>query len=256
MRLNELDGFVTDALIMVKFTKKERVQDFLDGKMYMNNFKYFIDQEKIEKKKGQGDAFEAGNVLMFKNASVFNSDSGQLMFKAKEGNIITRYIETNSIPMLCLSIFGTEDFKVISQSESSVRFRLDIPEEEKQLIKDVFAADRAIVTFNSIEFIKRFNEELVAQDYVPLTGKVNYHDFSYHDVDRAESFEKGEPDFLFNKDHTLSYQREYRFILPNERNDGGKCYNIGKIDDLFQVMTVDQFLHETEIEMVFKKEEF
>lgn len=255
MRLGEIEGFNNDALAMVKFTKKERVQYFLGGKLYMNNFKYFIDQEKAEKKKGQGDAFEAGNVLMFQNASVFDSDTGQLMFKAKEGNIITRYTETNYIPMFCVSVFGVQDFEVISQTESSVRVKLDIPEEDKKLIKEVFQAESAIVTFNSIDFIERFHKKMEEQDIASLAGKVIYHDFSYYDKERLASFEKGEPEFLFNKDDSLSYQREYRFILPNERNEAGKLYDMGRIDDLFQEMTVDQFLFDTEIEFFYKKEE-
>ncbi|QHQ56270.1 hypothetical protein [Bacillus velezensis] len=48
--------------LFVKFTKDEYVNDILDGKLYMKNFKHFIDLEKKEKIKGQGDKFEAAFV--------------------------------------------------------------------------------------------------------------------------------------------------------------------------------------------------
>jgi hypothetical protein len=42
MRLNEIEGFEERDLILAKFTKSEWVEDFLNGKLFMNNFNNFM----------------------------------------------------------------------------------------------------------------------------------------------------------------------------------------------------------------------
>lgn len=254
MRLNELDGFVTDALIMVKFTNKERVQGFLNGKIYMNNFGYFIDQEKRERKKGQGDQYEGAHVIETNKVKAYDLATGMLMFTAETGNIVERYPEVKEIPMFCLTVFAAKDFKVISHGESSVRFVLDIPEEEKKSLKNDFKeADSAVITFNPRSFIERIKGDLTEKNIPVLSGKVEYHDFSILDRERKKSFDEGELNFLFSKHQSLSHQREFRFVLPNERNRGPNIYNVDSINDLFETMEIDQFLGNTEIEIFFKK---
>ncbi|MDN7243972.1 hypothetical protein [Planococcus shenhongbingii] len=82
--------------------------------------------------------------------------------------------------------FGTKDFKVVEQKESSIKLVLDIPKEEKDLIKKVFKADTAIVTFNPTEFIDRISNKAEESELGLVHGKVDYLDYSILDFKRKK----------------------------------------------------------------------
>jgi hypothetical protein len=72
------------------------------------------------------------------------------------------------------------------------------------------------------------------------------------DKKRRESFNEMRPEFLFTKHFSLEYQREYRFVLPGIRSEGPYIKNVGDLRDLFNVITIDDFLERTFIEMNFR----
>jgi hypothetical protein len=252
VRLNEVDGFDIKDLIMAKFTDSKWVQDFLDGKIYMNNFNHFIEQEKKTKEKGQGDSYEAAHVIEFKNAKFYDQD-GNLLITAKSGNLVERYKGIKEVPLFCTALFNARDFKVLEQGEDSISCKLDITEEEKLEFINVFKSDVVALTFSPGVFVRRFIGKTKTKDPDLQYGSVDYVDFSIMDKKRKEAFDAGTFDFLFHKHHSLDYQREYRFIMPNISSKDPYVHEIGKIDDLFNVLTVEQFF-DGMIQLSFKKE--
>jgi hypothetical protein len=251
MRLNEVEGFEVKDLILAKFTKSEFVEDFLNGNLFMNNFNHFIEQEKRTKEKGQGDSFEAALVTEAQEIRVYDQDSN-LIATSKSGNMIERYEDVKQVPLYCMALFDSKDFLVIEQTEDSISFKLDILDEDKEKLKLVFQADKVILTFSPGVFVKRVKDTMMQTDPNFLCGSVKYVDYSVMDNQRRKNFDEMRPEFLFTKHRSLEYQREYRFILPGIRSSTPYVCNIGDLRNLFNVITVDQFLDECIIQMNFK----
>lgn len=74
--------------LFVKFTKEEYVNDILDGNLYMNNFKYFIDLEKKKRIKGQGDKFEAAFVTRAVDLRIIDPRTKKSLESVKEQKLL------------------------------------------------------------------------------------------------------------------------------------------------------------------------
>lgn len=252
MRLSEIEGFDIKHFLMAKFTSKEWVSSFLEGNIYMNNFKHFIDQEKSSKVKGQGDAFEGAHVIEFSNAKIYTQDN-VLVGTAAMGNLIERYEAVNQIPMFCLANFSTNDFVVLEQTEDRIRVQLDIPSEDISKIKEIFNSDTVAITLSPYVFMERFKKAIDEDDSGLVYGIVEYADFKVLNEARKSSFNDGEVDFLFTKHDSLSYQKEFRFVLTNIETEDYVIKNIGNLSDIFVQINVDDFLTGTYLELKFDK---
>jgi hypothetical protein len=70
MRLNELEAMQDKQVHMfVKFTSQGHVEDLLNGNLYMQPLKKFIEQEEREQVRGQGDRHEGAVVGRVENAT-------------------------------------------------------------------------------------------------------------------------------------------------------------------------------------------
>lgn len=251
MRLSEIEGLDVKHLIMAKFTSKEWVRSFIEGNIYMNNFKYFIDQEKQTRVKGQGDSYEGAHVIEFANAKIYD-EKGNLVGTAEMGNVVERYEVVNRLPMFCVANFGAEDFKVLEQGEDFIKIQLDIPNEHIKKIKEVFQSDTVALTFSPHEFMKRFETKAKKEVMGLAYGMVTYADYKMQDEVRKESFDNGGVDVLFTKHNSLDYQKEFRFVLTKVETDAPITLSIGSLEDIFHIMDVDDFLTGTFIELKFR----
>lgn len=252
MRLNELEDFNTEHFAMVKFTSKEWVNSFLDGDIYMNNFKHFIDQEKTSKIKGQGDAYEGAHVLEFSNAKLYDKNNN-LIATAKFANLIERYIDVNKLPMFCVANFSAKDFVVLEHAEDYIIVKLVIPSEDIEKIKETFKADTVAVTLMPHHFMKRFSNVAEESNLGLSCGMVEYADYKILDTERKKSFDEGNVDFLFTKHNSLSYQKEFRFILTNVKSEEPYTLKLGDLRDLFIELDADAFLNGITLRINFKK---
>ncbi|MFS0576321.1 hypothetical protein AB1K83_11845 [Sporosarcina sp. 179-K 3D1 HS] len=251
MRLSEIKGFEVKHFLMAKFTSKEWVHSFLEGIIYMNNFKHFIDQEKASKVKGQGDAYEGAHVLEVSDIKIYDQQN-RLVGTAELGNLIERYEGVNRIPMFCVANFSTRDFVVLEQTEDRIRIKLEIPSEDVLRIKEVFNADTVALTLSPHIFIERFKKAAEKSDMGLAYGMVDYADYRILSDARRASFDEGEVDFLFTKHDSLAYQKEFRFILTNVETEVPITVNVGNLKDIFIQMNIDDFLTGTFLDMNIK----
>lgn len=251
MRLNEVDGLENKDIIMAKFTNSEWAEDFLNGNLYMNNFNHFIEQEKRTKEKGQGDSFEAALVTEATNIRIYDKHNNVIAI-SKSGRMIERYENIKYVPLFCMALFNSRDFEVIDVSDKSVKFMIDISSEDKENIRNAFIADSVLLTFSPGVFIQRVKEALLPINANLLCGPVKYVDYSIMDTKRKENFDEMRPEFLFTKHFSLKYQREYRFVLPGIKTETPYVKNIGDLRDLFSLISIDDFLERSHIEMTFR----
>jgi hypothetical protein len=253
MRLSEVEGFNVNEFMLVKFTKSEWIQGFIDGNIYMNNFDHFIEQEKQSGHKGQGDSYEAAFVFEVRNVRVYDTKTNELILTSPLGSYIERYNYFKKTPLFCMTMFSANDFTVLEENEDYILIKLDIKEEEKKRFVEDFNADTVAITFRPYTFIQRFKARAAILNAGFVSGNVKYVDYSVMDSKRKKAFDEGDLDFLFAKHHSLSYQREYRFILSSIQSSEPYTFEIGNISDLFVTMSVNKFLNESYIQLNFKK---
>lgn len=254
MKLNEVKGFENWDFMLVKFTKNQHAQDFLDGKLYMNNFNHFIKQEKESKHKGQGDSYEAAHVMKVEKVKIIEEGTGLLLGEAESGHLIERYDYFKKTPLFCLTLIKSKDLEVVEKTDSELTVKIGLSEEDKKKFKEDFQSDTAIFTLNHSEFTKRLRESAEKLETSIRFNNVEYVDYSVLDRTRKEKFDKGSLDFLFNKHHELEYQREFRIVLPEIRAEKNYSFNIGNVEDIFYVMDIDKFFEDIQIQISYSSD--
>lgn len=118
------------TLMQVKFLKEEYLDDLLNGSLFMNNFKYFIELEKEMKQKGQGDKLEAG--LIFRGKDVQAHHKGTVVGQFQFVETVVRYEGAEKVPLFCFTQFTSEDLEVVKEYKDSLLVKVSISEEEQE----------------------------------------------------------------------------------------------------------------------------
>lgn len=239
MRFNEIKGFEDRMLFVSKFTRNEFVQDFLNGSLYMNNFKYFAEQERKTLHKGQGDAYEGAYVNVIKDADIYIDDVR--LFSAEKAELLLNNVYLDSLPLFSMSYFHSSDFEVVDKNEQYLTVKLSLQKEEIYRFKEDFKCDSVIFTTKYAEFEKRIKNAAKKINSELWCSPAEYIDFSFNE-ERHQRFNKGYLDILFNKDLSLKYQRELRYVLPQISVDQYYRFEVGDLSDIFTVYSVDDFL--------------
>ncbi|NGY94041.1 hypothetical protein F3K44_32825 [Bacillus megaterium] len=242
MKLSEINGIENDTLMLAKFIKSEYLQDFLNGNLYMNNFKYFVEQEKNSKHKGQGDSYEGAFVATFDAVDLYVDDV--YVGYAESGELSFRNKNVDNTPLFSMSRLSSHDFKVIEDKGDSVIIKVDFSEQDIKKFKEDFGCDKVVFTINSVTYIEMLRNVARKINTRIGTGSIQYVDFSILDnkhEDRRKRFDQGHIDFLFHKHNSLKYQREFRFILPDIQVDQNYIFEVGKLHDIFYVYDIDDF---------------
>ncbi|MDU7578398.1 MAG: hypothetical protein E7K43_19535 [Bacillus subtilis] len=232
--------------LFVKFTKEEYVNDILDGNLYMNNFKYFIDLEKKKRIKGQGDKFEAAFVTRAVDLRIIDPRTKKVIGVSKRAEIIERYSESSKVPLYCFTYFSNEDFKILEETDEKITVTLNLsPDEKDVFIKDF--GEKAIVFPG--DFLNMVLSSLEKQNIRGEAKLVQYCDFGFLDEDRRKLFENGSIDMFFWKDHFFKTQREIRIVLPEKRIEDSIIVNFEGIRDQAIVLNTKDLLDSVEFEI-------
>lgn len=113
MKLSKVKGYESEILLFTKFTQEKYVKNLISGQLFMNNIKYFIDLENETKVKGQGDKYEASNVLSNVTFKMMLQGTDVLIGEGTAEQLIERNHVFDNIPIFCFTAFGSNDFKIV-----------------------------------------------------------------------------------------------------------------------------------------------
>ncbi|MED4034290.1 hypothetical protein [Priestia megaterium] len=246
MKFNEIKGFEDRMLFICKFTKSEYVQDFLDGNLYMNNFKQFVEQEKRTEYKGQGDSYEGSYINIMEAVDIYIDDVYVASAEKTELSVSNDYI--SKIPLFSMCQLTSRDFEIITKQEESIIIQLSLTREEINRIKEDFKCDKVIFTMDYAEFKRRLTNAAKELKTELWSNPIQYIDFSWN-KERYKRFEDGNLDSLFTKHKSLEYQREFRFVLPQMPVDQYYRFKVGDLSDMFTVANIDDFLSGIKIQV-------
>ncbi|MGE7637625.1 hypothetical protein [Peribacillus frigoritolerans] len=230
-RLVEYEG-LEHLGIQVKFTKPEFLDSFLDGNLFMNNFRSFIDLENQTKIKGQGDKLEAGFVFRGNNATIYYKDKE--VGRANFAEFVERYDKAEKLPVFCFARFESKDLAVIEENEEGVQVKINLNEEDQNAFLKDFGPTAVVLPG---DFYERVANTCKDKGIHFAAGQVAYLDYNHHNDQRRKSFDAGSVDMFFWKDDFFKYQRECRVVLTDTFIDNGMMLNIGNMRE--KAITLD-----------------
>ncbi|ASF29033.1 MULTISPECIES: hypothetical protein [Bacillus amyloliquefaciens group] len=122
---------------LLKFSKKEYLEDLRKGKLYLNNFQYFRDVEKKERRKGQGDAYDLSLRMDNIEWDLKDPASGAILINGR-GNASMEYKEDYQTHVFCATGITSDYLEIVEEDEATIRVKLVFPKEFKQQVLDSF----------------------------------------------------------------------------------------------------------------------
>ncbi|QCT02103.1 hypothetical protein E6C60_1387 [Paenibacillus algicola] len=243
MRLNKLEVMQDKQVYyFVKFTKPEFVQDLLDGNLYMQPLKNFIEQEEREQVRGQGDRLEGAAVGQVENLSIVDNRTGEVVAELGKKDIILRHPDAGYIPVFCFTAFTKDDFEIVQADEEYAYVKLSLPEEDKQKIIENFGKSAVILPNDFPHLVAATIQD---EHYGQITA-VRYVDYSAGIMyqEQLEQFIDGHIGLAFWKDVFFKFQREFRLAFSTMPTDKAKKYAIGDVLKDSQVLDINNFFDE------------
>jgi hypothetical protein len=200
------------------------MNDFLDGKIYMNRLSYFLVLEGDEKD-NRADYREA-LVAIWQPKDVTIEVNGRVLTSIA-GPIESRQQKNKHLHLFCLFTGATSESNFLNPEDNKQAMQADfsVPEECENL------GEYYVVIHNTKKFIDRMVESIRKAGYgdSAKAGMVEYYD--------AESFtgEFGDRAAFF-KTKNFSHQKEYKFVLDTKTEDEDPLIlDIGEIRDIAHI---------------------
>lgn len=241
MRMSEFEE-CQNFKLFVKFTSKKYVEDLLNGKIFMNNIRYFIELEKKHKLKGIGDRREAGFVTQPDKIYILATETDKVIGRATKAEIIKRYDKAQEVPIFCYTMFTAKDFVFLEETEKHLSFKLDIGEDSKLFSE--FGDTAVILPSNFHELLIEAAEK---HDLIARVAGVKYQSFDELDREREKLFNKGSVEMFYWKHMEFKYQREMRFVLQNTFVEKNYVFEMENIKQQSIVIPINNFLERAAI---------
>ena len=199
------------------FENQKYMQDFCNGKLYMNSLAYFKDIEIINDKP-RYDSYEGIRCYWQPQQCILELNGH------KFNNLIapiTLYSHSNNYKnVFCMWSISSEN--------DILRGNIYIDEENKK-----FGEYLVVITSPKI-FLERITSALQNSGLSAQVGLVEYYDEKTH-----LSFEENKE--VFHKVSNFSYQQEYRIAVNTNIDNKPYILNIGNLEDISIILTIDEF---------------
>jgi hypothetical protein len=239
-RLSDIERFEHIGFF-VKFIKKKYVQTLLNGDIFMNNFKCFIDIETDEQNRGQGDQYEGAHVIKSKNVKMYDIETNEEIATASLGVLIERNTAIEQIPLFCFTRFAASDFIVIEEDEETISFKLDLSEKDKNIFLHNFGDTVILLPGDFPQLVVNAANE---QNLDLISRPVSYEDYNYFSRQRQKDFEEGSINILFTKDIFFESQREVRLVILNKQVETNMLLHVESLIDQIYVYDAKKYLNE------------
>jgi len=204
---------------LLKFFEKEQyLNDFLNGKLYMNTLKYFKENQSLDI--ARLDKFET--IVEHKKSNFNAIQIGKASFERNKGELAggSTILTTKNYDfcnILCLySLWKNTDNEHIEMDTRNKIF-----------------GNYCIVITNVSEFLKRIIAATNRENFVCYHAGINY-------ISKNQIIIIEEEKIPFTKFDSFSYQREFRIAINTQRNiDEPYILDIGEIRDIIKITTFD-----------------
>lgn len=227
-----------DQNLLFKFIRPEYLDDFLDGKIYMELNKYFINLEEKEGKKGVGDKHD-GSMLRFidplnSKISIGVGDGKFVDIKFKNAFYAEKQKGIENVPVTCFTVINVNDFEEAEENLYKIK-RYII----NGLSSSGIFSGRKGVLINSKEFFDRLENVLKENKYNYRYGIVKYFDEYKENNITTEEYDNNPFAALFYKRKFFENQKEFRLILKHAF-ESAVTLELGNIRDICHVFEAEK----------------
>lgn len=223
----------------LKFIKPEYEEDFIQGRLYMNTLKYFIDEEKKSGIRGVGDALEASAVFSDVKLRFIEPNTDTVVMEGSAKRINLYSDNRVQSPVFCLYAVDN-DVLEFSESDREIIAKPKISKVDLEKLVSDFGDNMIIV--NPAPFVERVLAKCKELKIGCKMQKVKYYNFNTNYGDRIDKYEDLEnPDICFIKDEYFKNQNEYRILLKDTYSSEAFILDIGDISDITTKFKITDF---------------
>lgn len=234
---------------MIRFGKKEHLQEIIDGKIRFSPVKNFINLEKEQKEKGRGDYKEGKFEFKSGHGTLTNLLTREILPINGLKNFLISFEPLDKASVFCLSYYDEDS---IVDYISAQNYKIKIPTNNYECIKKDFKdADYGLLILEPEKFISNVKN---ITDHQFFSDKIQYLDdyeiLSYV-LDLPKSDLEAIPGkkhhictsnihrLLFCKDPYFKNQNEYRFLNMDNFIDKPVSYNF-KFTSKYMLVPIDK----------------
>lgn len=225
---------------LLKFSKKENLESFQNGTLYLNNFQYFKDLELEEQQRGQGDAFDLTLLMSEVDVQLRNPETDEVIITGR-ANVALESPEDYQRHVFCSTAITPDLLEVIEMKDNVATTRLVLPEELKLKALENFGDH--VMLINAPAFFERLDKVQSETNISYVRNRVSYKDMSINRMSRIQAFNSGHISFYFEKDNFFAYQNEYRLLFPELVSDKPEIINIGSIKDFTNIIETETLIN-------------
>lgn len=231
--------------VLFKILRNEYVDDLLDGHLYMNNLKYYVDLEKNTGVRGVGDIREASLVNIHRHELFVQYDDGEKIKLDPEPPPGIIYDEEALYHPVFCTVGNVFTLEYIGHNQYAGKISLP-----KEALKDFTDIDnesyKVVVIFNVIDFLSKIQDKNVM-------GKADF--VTYRDMRLPNIIDgKWYLDNTFIKDLRFKNQSEYRIELFFHSEDA-YVLDIGDIRELSFVIDCNDIVSGVSVIQTIKSNE-
>lgn len=236
------NSHVTDIVkyVFIKFGKRQHLESLLDGHLYMNILKYFVDLEKETGCQGVGDIREASLINIVKHELSIKIGDGKwksIPIGPPPGIIYDESALHHPVFCLMRKIF----YWSWNASENAHFGKIALSSDEcKDFMNPSISPENeyALVIFKPISFLNRVVEKATSSGMDINAGPITYRDRKIPKIQNGHLI----LDNTFDKDLRFKNQHEYRIELLKSF-DEAMTLDIQPIKDISFMMNISSLLN-------------
>lgn len=242
MKLRELVPNDNKLIGLLKFSEKKYLEGLSNGLLYMNQFKFFKEQEEREGNRGQGDKHELALVLNDVEWKLMPMGSDKVVLQGKASESVLRSDDDLQNHLYCATAITPDVLEVVSLDEETgvAKVKLVLPDEMVEQAENVFGDHVALI--NAGRFLERVDEAAKKKGVNVASNIVRYEDQSINRSERINAFNNGSLDLYFEKDSFFKYQNEYRLVAFGGDPSGPLQLKLGDISEHVSIIETKQLL--------------
>lgn len=220
--------------LIIKFGDEKWINKLYSGEIFMQPLKYYIDLEREEKKKGQGDKNEATlrSKLIDYEFSCENSNKEtdlfiKLLNSGENATFTFRYKDDERYLTSCFYKVDADRFIFIFEEDDKKYYKYEFTNEEKEIFG--YWGNSALI-INSEIFFNVVRSHLSNTE--SILGKIKYYSDNNLPVDLLLDYQQRKINRLLWKDDFFKHQNEYRFIIAEKSDKGKVVANIGILEKI------------------------
>lgn len=197
---------------ILKFVScKEHAEEFVSGRFYVNDVKFFRDLEKNTGVRGQGDANELTYNIPHAKFFAIDPKTNEVVFESTVNSSARVFHRSDDfIPLVCFVGIKASELVLVNETEDVYEYKFPFSNDELKKMEAKFG--KYCIFISPEALINRLHElnKRFAIKFEPIA----YVDES--DLSKAIAHFEGKIERFFFKDKDLSYQKEYRLCIYDD----------------------------------------